>query len=162
MVFLKEEIRAFNYAYFENACAALDSENEMKYYCRDVFRNGMVPELDKDAFDRIILDLAHRYMFDTKHKVPRWGLVSIPHDLIDQCAARILAKVVVFRRPQAEKEARRQAEESFRAEAAQRVNEEAARKADEEARHLAEELWNEEARRQAEALARGTRPFPEK
>ena len=30
MVFFKEEIRAFNIAYFENTCAALDSENGMQ------------------------------------------------------------------------------------------------------------------------------------
>lgn len=107
MVFFKEEITNFQLAYFEKTCAALDSEKEMQYYCRDVFRNG------KDALDRITLDLTHRYMFDTKYKVPRWGLVDIPHDLIDQCAARILAKVVVLRRLQAEEETRRQAEEKM-------------------------------------------------
>ena len=109
MVFFKEEITNFQLSYFEKTCAALDSEKEMQYYCRDVFRNG------KDALDRITLDLTHRYMFDTKYRVPRWGLVDIPHDLIDQCAARILAKVVVLHRLQAEEETRRQAEESFRA-----------------------------------------------
>ena len=43
MAFFKEEISAFNIAYFENTCAALDSENGMQYYCRDVFKRGLVP-----------------------------------------------------------------------------------------------------------------------
>lgn len=40
----------------------------------------------------------------------------------------------------------------MRTEAAQKVKEDAALKAGEEARHLAEELWNEETRREAVAL----------
>ena len=80
--------------------------------------------------------------------------MSTPHDLLNECAHRILAKVVVLRRPQAEDDARRHAEERIRAEALLKVNEEVALKAGDEARRLAEELWNEEARRQAKAHTR--------
>ena len=116
MAFFKEEIRAFNIAYFDNTCAALDSEKGMQYFCRDVFKQGIVPDLDKEALDIITRDLTHRFMYDTSKKRSRWGLVSIPHDLLTQCAERILAKVVVRRRPkeEAEDEARRKAEEAER------------------------------------------------
>ena len=79
----------------------------MHHFCRDtVLRTkGSVPDLDKDALDRITLELTHRYMFDTKYKVGRWGIVLIPEALIDEYAARMLAKVVVRRGPQAEEEA---------------------------------------------------------
>jgi len=107
MVFFQEEIAQFNLAYFENICNLLDTEKGMHHFCRDtVLRTkGSVPDLDKDALDRITLELTHRYMFDTKYKVGRWGIVLIPEALIDEYAARMLAKVVVRRGPQAEEEA---------------------------------------------------------
>ncbi len=45
MVFFMEEIRAFNIAYFENTCTALDSEKGMEYYAATY--------LDKEALDII-------------------------------------------------------------------------------------------------------------
>jgi hypothetical protein len=53
-------------------------------------------------------------MYDTSLKRLKWGPISIPHDLLNECAERILAKVVVIGRPKedAEDEARRQAEEA--------------------------------------------------
>jgi len=87
----------FQLAFFENICNLLDTENGMKYYLRDTFQKGIVPNLDKDALDRITVDLKHRYMFDTKHKISRWGMVEIPETLIYTYADRILAKVVVHR-----------------------------------------------------------------
>lgn len=99
MVFFKEEINAFNIAFFENVCAALDSENETKNYCRDTFRirKGLVPDLDKDALQLIVLGLTHGYLYETRLKRSKWGLMSIPHDLLNECADRILAKVVGWR-----------------------------------------------------------------
>jgi len=109
MLFSKEEIRGFTRAFFENTCAALDTENGMKYYLRDTFKNGIVPNLDIDALDRITVDLKHRYMFDTKHKISRWDMVQIPETLMNTYVDRILARVVVHRPCQVEVEARRQA-----------------------------------------------------
>ena len=152
MVFFTEEIEKFNRAYFHNMCAALDTETGMHHFCRDTFlrTKGIVPELDKDALDCITLDLKHRYMFDTKYKVSRWGFVQIPEALIEEYAAQILDKVVLRRGPQAEEEAQRQVARKAREEEARKAREEAARKAGEEASRLAEELWNEEARLQEE------------
>ena len=85
-------------------------------------------------------------MFDTKYEVPKWGLVDIPHNLIDQCADRILSKVVVLRRPQTKDEARRQAEGRLLAETM--AEKEARRQAEDEARPMVsveeEELGGEE------------------
>ena len=99
-MFFKEEISAFNVAYFGEMCAALESEGAMQCYCRDTFRRyrGLVPDSDKDALELIVLDLTHKYMYDTRLKRSKWGLMSIPHDLLNECADRILAKVV-GRRP---------------------------------------------------------------
>ena len=124
MVFFKEEIRAFNIAYFENTCTALDSEKGMQYFCRDVFKKGIVPDLDKEALDIITHDLTCRYMYDTSLNRLKWGPVSIPHDLLNECAEQILAKVVVKRRPPAE--------EIIRTEAARNYDKEMTRKAVEE------------------------------
>ena len=76
----------------------------MHLFCRATFlrTKGIVPDSDKDALYRITLELTHWYMFDTKYKVGRWGIVLIPEALIDEYAARMLAKVVVRRGPQAE------------------------------------------------------------
>lgn len=131
MVFYKEEINAFNIAYFEKLCAALDSENDMKNYCRDTFRvrKGLVPDSDKDALDLIVLDLTHKFMYDTSVKRSKWGLMSIPHDLLNECADRILAKL---RCPQAEEIIRAEAARKAMEETAQKSAKEAARKATEE------------------------------
>jgi hypothetical protein len=111
MVFFKEELRQFQRNFFVRAFSALDTEKGMKYYCRDTFlgTKGIVPELDKDALARITHGLRVQYMFETKNKIGRWGIVDVPEALIDECAGRILAKVVVRRPLQAEEEARRQA-----------------------------------------------------
>ena len=98
-MFFKEEIAEFQHFYFENICALLDNRRGMDCFCRDVFlrTKGIVPDLDKDALGIIALDLEFRYMFDTKHKINRWGYMQIPRDLIGKYAGRILAKVVVRR-----------------------------------------------------------------
>lgn len=115
MVFFKEEINEFNLAYFEKTCASLELENAIQYYCRDTFRKG-IPKLDEDVLKLITLDLEHRYMYDTRLKRSKWGHVSIPRELLDDCAKRILAKVVVFRRLQADEMSRTHASERLRAE----------------------------------------------
>ena len=42
MVFFNEEIRAFNFAYFEKTCAALDTETEYSFtlVLRDIMASG--------------------------------------------------------------------------------------------------------------------------
>ena len=112
----------------------------MEYYCRDTFlgTKGIIPELDKDALARITHGLRVQYMFDTKNKIGRWGCVDIPEVLIDECARRIFAKVIM-RRP-LQDEARRHAARKAKEEAARKAKEEAARKAGEDARRLEEEL----------------------
>ncbi len=131
MVFFKEEINAFNHTFFDNACCALDTEKGMNFYCRDTFwgTKGIVPNSDKDALARITHGLRVQYMFETKNKIGRWGIVDVPEALIDECAGRIFAKVIVRRPLQTEEEAARKAME----EAVRKAMEEAARKAMEEA-----------------------------
>lgn len=154
MVFFKEEIHAFNLAYFEKLYASLESENAMQYYCRDTFRKGIVPELDEDVLKLIILDLEHRYMYDTRFKRSKWGHVSIPQNLLN-CANRILAKVVVFRRLQADEMSRCHATERLRVEVQRKVNQEMAEKIEDLRRATAidivpwDDLWDDEVRRTA-------------
>ena len=135
MVFFKEEIAAFNIAYFDKLCAALDSESEIRYYCRDTFpsRKGLVPDSDKDALELITLVPTHRYMYDTRLKRSKWGLMSTPHDLLDECADRILAKVV------GTAAARKAMEEAER-----KATEEATRRFEAALRLAAEEPLNQE------------------
>jgi hypothetical protein len=127
----------------------------MEYYCRDTFlgTKGIIPELDKDALARITHGLRVQYMFDTKNKIGRRGCVDIPEALIDECARRIFAKVIMRRLLQTEDEARRHAARKAMEEAARKAKEEAARKAGEDARRLEEELWNGEVRLHANAKA---------
>jgi len=82
-------------------------------------------------------------MYDTRLKRSKWGLVEIPYDLLNECADRILAKVVVLRSCEDE--------EIIRAEAARKAREEAARKAREEATRKAEAEKEAEALRKTEA-----------
>ena len=109
-MFFREEIPQFQKTYFDNICTALDTEKGMFCYCRDTFlrTNGIVPKIDKDALGIIASNLEFRYMFDTKLKCDRWGFVQVLRLLIDECAERILAKVVVRRGPQSEEEAGRE------------------------------------------------------
>ena len=81
-------------AYFEDICTSLDSEEGMRDFCRDTFEDAVVPKSDKKALELITLDLKHRYLFDAKSKIERWGLVQSPQSLIDKYADRILAKLV--------------------------------------------------------------------
>lgn len=90
-------------AYFEDICTSLDSEESMRDFCSDTFEDSIVPKSDKKALELITLDLKHRYMFDAKSKVERWGLVQSPQGLIDKYADRILAKVVKKRTLDAKK-----------------------------------------------------------
>ena len=90
-------------AYFEDICTSLDSEEGMRDFCRDTFEDAVVPKSHKKALGLIALDLKHRYMFDAKSKVERWGNVQSPQGLIDKYADRILAKVVKKRTLDAKK-----------------------------------------------------------
>ena len=81
-------------AYFETICSSLDSEDGMRAYCRDTFKDGIVPTYDKDAKDLIVLDLKEQYLFEAKARLETWGIVHMPNDLVvDTYADRILAKV---------------------------------------------------------------------
>jgi hypothetical protein len=90
-------------AYFETIYTTLHSEDGMDVYCRDTFKNGIVPNSDKDARDLIALDLHHRYLFDARDKMEKWGIVQMPNGLIDEYADRILAKVASKRSLDAKK-----------------------------------------------------------
>jgi hypothetical protein len=126
----------------------------MAFYCRDTFlgTNGIVPQLDTDAIARITHGLRVQYMFETNKKSGRWGIVDVPEALIDECAGRIFAKVIVRRPLQTEEIIRAEAARKAMEEAAQKAREEVVRKAGEDARRLEEALWNEQVRRQATAL----------
>lgn len=80
-------------AYFQGIYTTLDTDQGLDAYCRDTFKDGIVPHSDKDAIDIIALDLHRRYLLDAKEKMEKWGIVQMPHALIDEYADRILAKV---------------------------------------------------------------------
>ena len=147
MVFFKEEIAAFNVAYFGEMCAALESESAMQCYCRDTFRRhrGLVPDSDEEALKFIVLDLTHRFMYDRLKKL-KWGLMPVPVAILNECAGHILAKVVLFRRPPEE--------EIIRAEAARRAQYvKCAREAEEASRNAEAEKEAEDIRKAVAKMA---------
>jgi hypothetical protein len=85
-------------AYFQGIYTTLDTDQGLDAYCRDTFKNGIVPDSNKDATDIIALDLHRRYLLDAKDKMEKWGIVQMPHALIDEYADRILAKIVANKR----------------------------------------------------------------
>ena len=136
---------AFNEAYFDEMCAALESENAMQCFCRDTFRRhrGLVPDSDKEALDFIVLALTHSFMFERLNKL-KWGLMPVPVAILNECAGKILAKVVLLRRPPAE--------EIIRAEAASRAQYAKYAREAEEAKE--EAIRNAEAEKLRKAVAK--------
>jgi len=75
-------------------------------YCRNTFKNGVLPDSDKHSLERIIPDLLFRYMYEFRSKLQRWGVVDISRNLVETYADRILAHLKTCRSRQAEAEGR--------------------------------------------------------